>query len=146
MKNRMNSETNQYLYKGIDKESMAKLKIKDLLVKMSSRNRRKIKRLQKLNQKQTKNFSNIKTFGKKIGQTNRKKKKILKTHVRNFIILPEIIGKKLSIHNGITFSNIFLKSSMIGKYLGEYALTYKLVKHGSPGIGATHSSRFIPLK
>ena len=35
---------------------------------------------------------------------------------------------------------------MMGHYLGEFALTYKPVKHGRPGIGATHSSRFIPLK
>ena len=35
---------------------------------------------------------------------------------------------------------------MIGHYLGEFSITYKPVKHGRPGIGATHSSRFIPLK
>ena len=35
---------------------------------------------------------------------------------------------------------------MVGHYLGEFSITYKPVKHGRPGIGATHSSRFIPLK
>ena len=35
---------------------------------------------------------------------------------------------------------------MVGTYTGEYSITYKPVKHGRPGIGATHSSRFIPLK
>ena len=35
---------------------------------------------------------------------------------------------------------------MIGHYLAEFSITYKPVKHGRPGIGATHSSRFIPLK
>ena len=35
---------------------------------------------------------------------------------------------------------------MIGHYLGEFSISYKPVKHGRPGIGATHSSRFIPLK
>jgi ribosomal protein S19 len=35
---------------------------------------------------------------------------------------------------------------MVGHYLGEFSITYKQVRHGRPGIGATHSSRFIPLK
>ncbi|WJZ98688.1 hypothetical protein VitviT2T_017198 [Vitis vinifera] len=35
---------------------------------------------------------------------------------------------------------------MIGHYLVEFSISYKPVKHGRPGIGATHSSRFIPLK
>lgn len=39
-----------------------------------------------------------------------------------------------------------IKPDMIGGYLAEYSISYKPVKHGKPGIGATHSSRFIPLK
>jgi hypothetical protein len=39
-----------------------------------------------------------------------------------------------------------IRAEMIGHYLGEFSITYKPVKHGRPGIGATHSSRFIPLK
>jgi small subunit ribosomal protein S15e len=35
---------------------------------------------------------------------------------------------------------------MVGFYLGEFSITYKPVSHGKPGIGATHSSRFVPLK
>lgn len=41
---------------------------------------------------------------------------------------------------------MLLQPEMIGHYLGEFSITYKPVKHGRPGIGATHSSRFIPLK
>lgn len=50
----------------------------------------------------------------------------------------------------VTASNMDLffpfQPEMIGHYLGEFSITYKPVKHGRPGIGATHSSRFIPLK
>ncbi|NXY38489.1 RS15 protein, partial [Pomatorhinus ruficollis] len=42
--------------------------------------------------------------------------------------------------------SLHLQPEMIGHYLGEFSITYKPVKHGRPGIGATHSSRFIPLK
>jgi small subunit ribosomal protein S15e len=39
-----------------------------------------------------------------------------------------------------------IKPEMVGHYLAEFSISYKPVKHGRPGIGATHSSRFIPLK
>ena len=42
--------------------------------------------------------------------------------------------------------SLLFQPEMIGHYLGEFSITYKPVKHGRPGIGATHSSRFIPLK
>lgn len=42
--------------------------------------------------------------------------------------------------------SFLFQPEMIGHYLGEFSITYKPVKHGRPGIGATHSSRFIPLK
>ncbi len=41
---------------------------------------------------------------------------------------------------------ICMQPEMIGHYLAEFSISYKPVKHGRPGIGATHSSRFIPLK
>lgn len=39
-----------------------------------------------------------------------------------------------------------IKPDMIGHYLAEFSISYRPVKHGKPGIGATNSSRFIPLK
>lgn len=70
----------------------------------------------------------------------------VKTHLRDMIIIPEMIGSIVGIHNGRMFVNIEIKPEMVGYYLGEFAITYKPVRHGKPGIGATHSSRFIPLK
>lgn len=74
------------------------------------------------------------------------KPEIVKTHLRNMIIVPEMVGSIVGVYNGKTFNQIEIKPEMIGHYLGEFSLTYKPVKHGRPGIGATHSSRFIPLK
>lgn len=45
-----------------------------------------------------------------------------------------------------TTVQVEVKPDMIGHYLAEFSISYKPVKHGKPGIGATHSSRFIPLK
>lgn len=71
---------------------------------------------------------------------------VVKTHLRNMIIVPEMIGAHVGIHTGKTFNHVEVKADMIGHQLGEFSITYKPVKHGKPGIGATHSSRFIPLK
>ena len=70
----------------------------------------------------------------------------IKTHLRDMIILPEMVGGMVGVHNGKTFNQVEIRAEMLGHYLGEFAITYKPVKHGRPGIGATHSSRFIPLK
>jgi len=74
------------------------------------------------------------------------KPEAVKTHLRNMIIVPEMIGTVVGVYNGKTFNSVEIKPEMIGHYLGEFSITYKPVKHGRPGIGATHSSRFIPLK
>ena len=70
----------------------------------------------------------------------------LKTHVRDLIILPEMVGVKIQIHNGKEFVAVEIKPEMIGHYLGEFAITNKPVRHGTPGIGASRSSMYVPLK
>lgn len=57
-----------------------------------------------------------------------------------------MIGSIIGVYNGKTFNQVEIKPEMIGHYLAEFSISYKPVKHGRPGIGATHSSRFIPLK
>ena len=71
---------------------------------------------------------------------------MVKTHLRNMIIVPEMIGSVIGVYNGKTFTNVEIKPEMIGHYLAEFSISYKPVAHGRPGIGATNSSRFIPLK
>jgi small subunit ribosomal protein S15e len=70
----------------------------------------------------------------------------VRTHLRNMSIVPEMIGSIIGVYNGKTFNQVEIKPEMIGHYHAEFSLSYKPVKHGRPDIGATHSSRFIPLK
>ena len=70
----------------------------------------------------------------------------VKTHVRNMIILPEMVSLTISVHNGKEFVKVEIKPDMIGHYLGEFAVTNKPVRHGTPGIGASRSSMYVPLK
>ncbi|CAN1841215.1 PRA1 family protein D [Linum perenne] len=69
----------------------------------------------------------------------------VRTHLRNMIIVPEMIGSVIG-DNGKTFNQVEINPEMIGHYLAEFSISYKPVKHGRLGIGATHSSRFISLK
>lgn len=80
-------------------------------------------------------------------EASKKGKEItVKTHVRDMIILPEMVGSKVSVHNGKEFVAIAIKAEMIGHYIGEFAITNKPVRHGTPGIGASRSSMYVPLK
>ncbi len=72
--------------------------------------------------------------------------KPVRTHRRDLIILPQFVGKRVAVYNGKEFVEFEIKPEMIGHYLGEFALTRKEVKHSGPGVGATRSSKFVPLK
>jgi len=70
----------------------------------------------------------------------------IKTHARDMIILPVMVGAKVSVYSGREFVILEVKPDMIGHYLGEYVITNKKVVHGTPGIGASRSSLYVPLK
>jgi len=72
--------------------------------------------------------------------------KPLKTHTRDLIILPEMVGRTIRVYNGREFADVKIDEKKVGHYLGEFAITNRPVRHGRPGIGASRSSMYIPLK
>jgi small subunit ribosomal protein S19 len=70
----------------------------------------------------------------------------IKTHARDMIVLPVMVGATVGVYTGREFLPVQIKPEMIGHYLGEYAITNKKVVHGTPGIGASRSSLYVPLK
>ncbi|MDG6909259.1 MAG: 30S ribosomal protein S19 [Nitrososphaerota archaeon] len=70
----------------------------------------------------------------------------IRTHARDMVILPTMVGLTIAVHNGREFVPLEVKPEMIGRYLGEYVITNKKVVHGTPGIGASRSSLYVPLK
>lgn len=70
----------------------------------------------------------------------------LKTHLRDCIVLPSMVMSVVNIYNGKAYNSVEIKPEMIGYYLGEFSQSYKKVSHGRPGVGATHSSKFVPIK
>ena len=84
---------------------------------------------------------------KKVEAANQGKyKKNIKTHCRNMIILPNMVGLMIHIHRGNKFDAIQIVPEMIGHRLGEFAETRVRLKHNAPGIGATRSSAYASVK
>ena len=74
------------------------------------------------------------------------KEKVVRTHCRDALVLPAHVGRRVAIHNGKEFKEIEVRPEMVGHYYGEFALTRRFEKHSGPGVGATRSSKFMPLK
>merc|ERR1711999_52986 len=132
----------KFTYRGVDLDQLVDMNNEQLVELFPSRIRRKFQRGSK-----RKHLALIKKLRRKKKEAApNEKPDAVKTHLRDMIIVPEMTGSICGVYNGKTFTSVEIKPEMIGHYLGEFSMTYKPVKHGRPGIGATHSSRFIPLK
>ncbi|HVP95358.1 MAG TPA: 30S ribosomal protein S19 [Methanoregulaceae archaeon] len=123
----------EFTYHGFRLEELQKMGISELLPVMPSRIRRKITR--GLTRSEENFLSHIRAGDDKI-----------RTHLRDMIIMPEMIGKEIEIYNGKEFLKVEIQPEALFHYLGEFALTRRKVAHGSAGIGATRSSKYVPLK
>ena len=70
----------------------------------------------------------------------------IRTHLRDMPVLPEFVDLTFAVYTGQSFERVRVEPEMIGHYLGEFQLTRTSVEHGQAGIGATRSSKFVPLK
>lgn len=122
-------------FRGKPLEELKKMDIREFAKLVSSRERRTILR----------NTDVIETF---IARSKKKleKKKQIKTHDRSLVIVPEMVGMIIGVHNGRGFEKVEIITEMIGHRLGEFSLTRGLVKHGTAGIGATRSSASRSVK
>ena len=132
----------KYTYRGVDLDQLLDMSLEQLMELFPCRARRKFNR--GLKRKPLALMKRLRKAKKEAPALE--KPECVKTHLRDMIIVPEMIGSIVGVYNGKTFNQVEIKPEMIGHYLGEFSITYKPVKHGRPGIGATHSSRFIPLK
>merc|ERR1712214_171103 len=132
----------KFTYRGVDLDQLLDMNNEQLMELFPCRIRRKIGRGLK-----RKPMALIKKLRKKKKEAPANEKPdVVKTHLRNMVIVSEMTGSIVGVYNGKVFTQVEVKPERIGHYLGEFSISYKPVKHGRPGIGATHSSRFIPLK
>jgi small subunit ribosomal protein S19 len=126
----------KFVYRGHVLEELENMSLEEFSNLLPSRHRRSLKR--GLNKEQKGLLEKI--------RNNKGKDRLIRTHARDMIILPEMVGAKIGLHNGREFAVISITEQMIGHYLGEFALSRKRVQHSAPGLGATRSSKFVPLK
>ncbi len=57
-------------------------------------------------------------------------KKMIKTWSRDSVILPEMIGHTIGVHNGKVHVSVLIVENMTGHKLGEFSPTRKFTRHG----------------
>ena len=122
-----------FLFRGKKAEDVKNLSRKEFAELLKSRERRSLER----------GFTEPQ---KKLLEALKKDKRDYKTHCRDMIILPEMIGKTIRVHAGKEFAVVRITEEMLGHRLGEFAVTRKKVAHSSPGIGATRSSASLSVR
>eukprot|EP00850_Spirogloea_muscicola_P002819 SM000011S18997 [mRNA] locus=s11:189928:190781:- [translate_table: standard] len=132
----------KFTFRGVDLDALLDMEKDELAELFHARARRRFQRGLK---RKPQAFIKKLRKAKKVAAPGEKPEPV-RTHLRNMIIVPEMIGSIIGVYNGKVFNQVEIKPEMIGHYLAEFSISYKPVKHGRPGIGATHSSRFIPLK
>jgi len=131
----------EFRYRGLTLKQLQSMSMDEFISLLPSRQRRSL--LRGLTPEQKTLLTKIRKAKEAMRQG---KRVVIKTHCRDMIILPEMVGLTINIHNGKEFVPVEITPEMIGHYLGEFAITNKPVKHGTPGIGASRSSMYVPLK
>ncbi len=122
----------EFTYRGKTIAELTKLSMKEFAELLPSRLRRTVRR-------------GLSENNKKLLEDIRKHSNV-KTHNRDMIILPEMVGKTVKVYSGKEFVPVIISPEMLGHYLGEFVLTRKKVVHHAPGIGATKSSGALSVR
>jgi len=122
----------EFSFKGKSVEELKEMTIEQFALLCKSRARRSLKR------------GVDKHLLKKLAKAQPGKP--VRTHSRDAIVIPQMLGLQIAIHKGNAFEIVEIKPKMLGHYLGEFALTRKRLLHGKAGIGATRSSTAISAR
>ena len=126
-------------YRGKVADELSKMSVSESLPMLTSRARRALTRV--ANNKSIK----VKKFMKNVAGM-KDKAKVIRTQVREAVIVPEWLGRTFAVHNGKEWKNVHVSVDKLGYRLGDFAHTTGRVLHSGPGVGATRGSKFIPLK
>jgi len=136
-------EWRKFRYRGKSLEELLKMPLDELVKLFPARQRRSL--LRGFTPAQKKLLLKIRKVRKMLAE-GKAKKAIIRTHVRDMIILPEMIGLTIAVYNGKEFIPVRIVPDMIGHYLGEFSHTTRIVQHGEPGLKATRSSLHVASK
>lgn len=130
MKQEVEIRKKEVKYRGKTIEELKELDVREFAKYVRSRNRRSLLR----------QFQKIENF---ISRSKEKisKKKPVKTHHRDIVVVPQMVGMRIQVYNGKTFVPVDVTIEMLGHTLGEFALTRARIKHSKAGVGATKGSK-----
>lgn len=114
-------------------DELKSLSIKEFAMLLPARQRRSLTR-------------GLKTEQKKFLNKLKNSSGQVKTHLRDTVIIPEMIGKMILVYNGKEYVPVKIEMDMLGHCIGEFVLTRKSVKHSAPGVGATKSSAAVSVR
>lgn len=137
----MPPEWRKFKYKGKTLEEILNMSLDEFAQLLPARQRRSL--LRGFTKAQIKLLAKVREI---IKNPELAKKAVVKTHVRDMIILPEMIGLTFAVYNGKEYVQFKVTPEMLGRRLGEFSPTAKRVTHGEPGLKATKSSRFVAVK
>ena len=130
----------QFTYRGYPEEELANMDVRRFAEIAPARIRRSIMRMlsgKRSEPEEKKLLERIKK-SKQLLKEGKKQLRI-RTHCRDFPVIPEMIGLTIEVYNGKEFVPVKVTAQMLGHYLGEFVLTRKIVQHGERGLGATRS-------
>ena len=125
----------QFTFRGKSIEELKDLDIRESAKYLKSSSKRAVLR----------QFHEIEKFINRAKEKIRKNKPV-KTHQRDLVVVPRMIGMKIYVYNGKTFMPVEVIGEMLGHRLGEFAPTRAKIKHGSAGVGATKGTKFKSKK
>ena len=131
-----------FKYKCYTLEELQEMSLEEVMKLYPARQRRSLKRgFLPRQQKVLDKMRKLNKEGTKDGRPV-----VVRTHCRDMIVIPEMVGTTFGIYDGHNFVEVKITPEMLGHYFGEFAPTRQRVQHGDPGMGATRSSMFVPLK
>jgi small subunit ribosomal protein S19 len=119
-----------FKYRGKTLEELKPMDVREFSKLLKSRARRMVLR----------QFNEINEFVNR-SKVKIERKKTIKTHDRNLVVVPEMVGMRIHVYNGHAFVPVDVIGEMLGHRFGEFSLTRGKVKHGTAGIGSTKGSK-----
>ncbi|CDR42454.1 CYFA0S09e03928g1_1 [Cyberlindnera fabianii] len=128
-----------FSYRGVDLKDLLEMPTEEFAKLAHARVRRRFQR--GVDEKPQRLIKKLRAA--KLAAADNEKPAVVKTHLRNMVIVPEMIGSVVGVYNGKVFNTVEIKPEMVGHYLGEFSITYTPVRHGRAGAA---TNRFIPLR
>ena len=106
------------IYRGVEIDKLLEMEYMEVVSMFKSGQRRRVKH--GMHPKYDRLVKKIKTSVK--NTPHGEKPKAVKTHLRNAIVMPEMVGGIADVYSGKYWNPVEIKADMCGQYLAEYSI------------------------